>query len=84
MLLFTYKYTHILLFLGSGSNFGQNGLFTFLKIRLSFFSKISMIKKSEKIFFLIFVESISFDAEPDEDEIYMVPFSFFCFFSLLF
>jgi hypothetical protein len=34
-----------------------------------------------KIFFSpILVESISFDAEPDEGEGYMVAFGFFCFY----
>ena len=74
---------HIWLFSESGSNFEQNGLFIFLKIRLSVFSKISVVKKSKKNFFLISVESIPFDAEADESEIYMVPFGSFWFFAFI-
>ena len=53
----------------------------FFKFDFHFFRKFPWEKV--KFFFLIFVESISFDAEPEEGEIYMVPFVFFAFILIL-
>jgi hypothetical protein len=50
----------------------------FLKNSTLIFSRISLVKKVKKSF-LILVESISFDAKPDEGEGYMVALVFSAF-----